>query len=189
MKQYLWTGAGGNYNGGAIRYDLEWVANNWRQGGCDLWEEVFSDNFFWNRMAFRHTLDLASTFATRVGDSAAAAKYKAAANDVRSTLDGHWTGSFMMESTNREKDGCVTHAFASFPGVYAPTDSKVAATIKTLNDVFCASFAINQIDNRAGLGGILYGRYPGDQYQGGNPWQLLTAVLGELFYQGATHML
>lgn len=29
------------------------------------------------------------------------------------------------------------------------------------------------------------GRYPGDSYAGGNPWQLLTAVLGKLFYQGA----
>jgi hypothetical protein len=29
------------------------------------------------------------------------------------------------------------------------------------------------------------GRYPGDSYAGGNPWQLLTAVLGKIFYQGA----
>ena len=28
-------------------------------------------------------------------------------------------------------------------------------------------------------------RYPGDSYAGGNPWQLLTAVLGEVFYLGA----
>ena len=30
----------------------------------------------------------------------------------------------------------------------------------------------------------MIGRYPGDSYAGGNPWQLLTAVLGELFYLG-----
>ena len=36
----------------------------------------------------------------------------------------------------------------------------------------------------AGDVGILIGRYPGDSYAGGNPWQLLTAVLGELFYLG-----
>ena len=30
----------------------------------------------------------------------------------------------------------------------------------------------------------MIGRYPGDSYDGGNPWQLLTAVLGELFYLG-----
>lgn len=32
----------------------------------------------------------------------------------------------------------------------------------------------------------MIGRYPGDVYAGGNPWQLLTAVLAELFYKGAT---
>jgi hypothetical protein len=36
----------------------------------------------------------------------------------------------------------------------------------------------------AGEVGILIGRYPGDSYAGGNPWQLLTAVLGELFFLG-----
>lgn len=30
------------------------------------------------------------------------------------------------------------------------------------------------------------GRYPGDSYAGGNPWQLLTAVLAKTFYQGAS---
>ena len=36
-----------------------------------------------------------------------------------------------------------------------------------------------------GESGIVIGRYPGDHYAGGNPWQLLTAVLGETFYLGA----
>ena len=93
----------------------------------------------------------------------------------------------MYESTNREKDSAVTHAFSSFLGYYLPTDSKVAGTIKTLNNLFCLTFNINQIDNQKNIPGILYGRYQGDSYAGGNPWQLLTAVLGELFYQGANY--
>ena len=36
-----------------------------------------------------------------------------------------------------------------------------------------------------GKPGVLIGRYPGDGYAGGNPWQLLTAVLAEAFYLGA----
>lgn len=39
VKQYLWTGSS-SYNGGAIKYDLDWVAANWQQSGCDLWEEI-----------------------------------------------------------------------------------------------------------------------------------------------------
>ena len=30
---------------------------------------------------------------------------------------------------------------------------------------------------------MLIGRYPGDSYAGGNPWSLLTAVTGEVFYK------
>ena len=44
---------------------------------------------------------------------------------------------------------------------------------------------VNQDAINSGQSGILIGRYPGDHYAGGNPWQLLTAVLGETFYLGA----
>lgn len=33
---------------------------------------------------------------------------------------------------------------------------------------------------------MLFGRYPGDSYAGGNPWPLLTAVTAKAFYQGAS---
>ena len=33
---------------------------------------------------------------------------------------------------------------------------------------------------------MLYGRYPGDHYYNGNPWFLISAALGELFYRGAS---
>ena len=91
----------------------------------------------------------------------------------------------MKESTNREKDSSVVHAFSSF-GVYPITDQKVAKTIQVYGLTFCGQYAINQQDNKAGLPGVLLGRYPGDSYAGGNPWQLLTAVLGKTFYQGAS---
>jgi glucoamylase len=74
VRKYLWT-SDGSYNGGAIRFDLDWVVNNWIQNGCDLWEEVRSDNFFWNRMAFRYSLSMAEKFATRMGDSTSSQKY------------------------------------------------------------------------------------------------------------------
>jgi glucoamylase len=91
----------------------------------------------------------------------------------------------MIESTNRPRDGAVTHAFSSFPGLYNFTDSKIAATIKSYNLMFCGIYPLNQQDIKDGIPGILYGRYQGDTYAGGNPWQLLTAVLAKLMYQGA----
>ena len=94
----------------------------------------------------------------------------------------------MTESANRQKDGSVVHAFSSF-GAYPITDEKVAKTMKVLATTFCSEYAINQQEIKAGSSGILIGRYPGDSYAGGNPWQLLTAVYAKTFYQGANALL
>jgi len=53
-----------------------------------------------------------------------------------------------------------------------------------LAKAFCQEYPINQEDIEAGKPGLLIGRYPGDSYAGGNPWQLLTAVYAEVFYLG-----
>lgn len=45
------------------------------------------------------------------------------------------------------------------------------------------------MDDKAKIPGMLYGRYPGDSYAGGNPWQLLSAVLAEAFYSVSNEML
>lgn len=37
VKQNLWT-SDGTKNGGAIKYDLDWIVKNWQSAGCDLWE-------------------------------------------------------------------------------------------------------------------------------------------------------
>jgi len=46
----------------------------------------------------------------------------------------------------------------------------------------------NVADTKAGTPGILYGRYKGDGYAGGNPWILLSAALGQLLYRGAAEV-
>ena len=46
-----------------------------------------------------------------------------------------------------------------------------------------SSTLYNQELIAAGEPGVLIGRYPGDSYAGGNPWSLLTAVTGEVFYK------
>lgn len=103
-------------------------------------------------------------------------------------MNNHWTGTFVTESDNRQKDSAVIHAFSSF-NIYPLTDDKVAKTIKTLALTFCSEYQINQQDTKNGEPGVLMGRYPGDSYAGGNPWQLLTAVLAKTFYQGASSAL
>ena len=86
------------------------------------------------------------------------------------------------------KDGAVVHAFSSF-GVYPITSYKVAKTMEVLADAFCVEFTLNQVQTSQGISGILIGRYPGDIYAGGNPWQLLTAVYAKTFYQMANSII
>lgn len=168
-----------------IKYDLEWVFANWMSDGCDLWEEVRSNDFFWNRASYVYTLKKCEEVFTKLGDSAFASKCSSTRTSVEAGLAGHWTGTFVTESANRQKDSSVIHAFSSFD-VYPLTDEKVAKTIQVLAQTFCGEYAINQDDIKAGIPGVLMGRYPGDSYAGGNPWQLLTAVLAKTFYQGAS---
>jgi len=171
-----------------IKTDLDWVLSNWQSDGCDLWEEVRSNDFFWNRAGYVYTLTWCESVMNKVGDSSYASRCASTKSSVRASLDGHWTGSFMKESANREKDTAVIHAFSSFEA-YPITDEKVAKTIQVLSQTFCSEYAINQAEVKAGIPGVLMGRYPGDSYAGGNPWQLLTAVLAKTFYQGANVLL
>lgn len=57
--------------------------------------------------------------------------------------------------------------------------------MKAYNEAFCAEYPINLKDSQAAMPGILYGRYPGDHYAGGNPWILISAALAQLFYRVA----
>jgi len=170
-----------------VSYDLEWVVGGWQETGCDLWEEVRSDDFFWNRMAFIYCLQQAADFADRIGE-AAGSQYRAVAAEVSQAVASHWNGEYLTESENRPDDGAVIHAITTFGEVngFPPNSEEAAGTIQYLVRAFCREYQINQDDNEAGIPGILIGRYPNDSYAGGNPWQLLCAVLAECFYTGAS---
>jgi len=175
-----------------VKNDLDWVILNWQSSGCDLWEEVRSDDFFWGRMAYIYSLKTAATFANAIGQISDAAAYLNVAENIKGATRSHWNGQYIYESSNRPKDGATIHAIAAFgkgADLFPPSSSEAAATIAVLNTAFCAEFPINEVDTQAGIPGILYGRYPGDSYAGGNPWQLLSAVLAEHFYLTAADML
>ena len=91
----------------------------------------------------KYALDQASKLFTRVGDSSQASRCDSTKGSVKASLDGHWTGTFMTESSNRQKDSAVIHSFSSF-GAYSLTDDKVAKTINTLALTFCIEYPLNQ---------------------------------------------
>lgn len=89
-------------------------------------------------MSFHYTLGLANKFFSAMGDSSYASKCSDTRNAIQKTLDGHWTGTFMSEANNKQKDSSVIHAFSSFDDAYPITDSKVAKTINVFGMTFCA---------------------------------------------------
>ena len=64
--------------------------------------------------------------------------------------------------------------------------TEVANTISQFSALFHQSYTINQKDDAAGVPGILYGRYEGDTYAGGNPWILTSGCLAQLFYRASS---
>merc|ERR1712130_155713 len=170
--------------------DLDWVAQGgYKQDTCDLWEEIRSTDFFWNQYSFRKAMLMGSEFAINMGDQETGALYASVAKIVNETAAKHWNGNFVYESSNRPKDSAVICGFnygflENYP-MFSPISAEVAGTVKILTNLFCQSYTINQKDYQDKIGGVLYGRYEGDHYAGGNPWVLLSAALGQLYYNGA----
>lgn len=174
-----------------IKTDLDWVETGWFTEGCDLWEEVRSDDFYFNRAGYVYSLRVAADLADRLGESASATTYRDLAGVIKATADMHYQNGYIYESTNRLWDGAVLHSIATFgeadpAGAYNADSSEAADTLQVLSYKFCEEYPINQNDIvKPGKSGILIGRYPGDSYAGGNPWQLLTAVTAEVFYKAS----
>ena len=67
VQQYLWTGDKNKYNGGAIKYDLDYVITNYNTNTCDLWEEIRDSDLFWNRATMKKAMILGASFASKMG--------------------------------------------------------------------------------------------------------------------------
>lgn len=173
-----------------VQKHLDWVATGWESNGCDLWEEVRSTDFFWNRLTMRKALLQGSKFAAAQGDSGRASNYKSVADTISSQLQSHVQsdGFVCEESSIRCKDTASIEAFNvgyMDDDVFPPLSKEAAATLAGLSKTFCKDFKINQDAASAGTPGVLFGRYEGDNYDGGNPWVLLTASASTLLYRQA----
>lgn len=172
-----------------VKQNLDWVVANYSSSTCDLWEEVRSEDFFWNRYSMRKALLMGSDFAKTVGkDQGRAHQYQQAAQAVTQMLSQHVINDYVIESNNRQKDTAVIEAFNvgdMEDGLFAPLSKEAVTTLAGLSQLYCRSFAINQQAAQSGVPGVLFGRYEGDSYDGGNPWVLLTASAATLLYRQA----
>lgn len=189
VKTTLWTGDP-NYD--VIKYDLDWIADGgYLNNSCDLWEEVRSDDFFWNKFTMRKALTMGAAFATKMGDAASATKYSSIAGQLVDPIKNHYSNGFIFETANRQKDGAVICALNdgyNGDGIFSASSTEVANTINVYNQAFHAEYPLNSADDAKGIPGILYGRYPGDTYGGGNPWILTSGCLAQLWYRAASEV-
>lgn len=192
--QYLWTGDSNKSHGGAIKYDLDWIVNGFNSSSCDLWEEITDGDFFWNRITMKKALILGYKFALGMNDIESAYTYYKTMKEINETLyQTHWNGNYYQESFSRTRDGAVivglNAGWDQLDNMFEPTSFQVASTVKYHNDLFCSEYPINQADTNGKVPGIMYGRYQGDIYAGGNPWILTSGALASLFYRGANGIL
>lgn len=194
VKRKLWTQSTA-LHGGAIAYDLDWVAKHWQStASCDLWEEIRAPHLFWNVAAFTTALQLGTVFASQQGDNARSALYASEAKKAAAMLASHYNGQYLYETkqNGRQLDsaviGALRNAYMFAPRVTLPFGNaaslQVAQTVQAQVDYFCNAFQINQ--QMASEPGILIGRYVGDHYVGGNPWILSTAQLGGLLFEASS---
>lgn len=187
---------------GAIKMDLEYTAHHWQEVNFDLWEEVLGHHFF-TAMAQQKALRDGAALARRLKDKHAANFYETQAQLINTRLNEHVDLNFnLIKATlrphagpqkNLELDSSIILGVLINPhttGIFSPGHSLVKNTVHALHAEFNAMFPINA----NGSGAILFGRYPGDTYDGyqtnstGNPWFILTATMAEYYYTLANQL-
>lgn len=181
-----------------IRRDVEFVKSVWRESNCDLWEEVYGDHFY-TRMVQRRALVEAARDAAWLGEDAKG--LLSLAQQIGVQLQNHWdanktyfvatlnrTGGLDYKNSNLDASIIlgVLHGHTD-DGFLNYTDPRVLATAEKLIQTFHELYPINQVK---GTVGTAIGRYPEDKYagsnfNGGNPWVLLTAALSQYYYRVA----
>lgn len=181
-----------------IKKDVEFVKNNWRSPSCDLWEEVDGDHFY-TRMTQRRALIDAAAFSSELKQDAT--DLLSEAHAIQNELIQHWdeqrgylvatlhrTGGLDYKTSNLDASiilavlhGHTNDNFMSY------LDPQVLQTAEKLLSAFHALYPVNQA---AGTIGTAIGRYPEDRYtgknfNGGNPWVLLTAAMAQYYYKVA----
>lgn len=176
-KQSLWP---------LIKYNLDYILTGYNSNTCDLWEEIVNPDFFWNRVTMAKALSMGSKLATKLGYTVDAENWFYLSKTIKQAIyESHWNGYYYYESNNRPVDGAViiglNVGYDDDDNFLNPLAYEVASTVYYYNLVFSSEYSINKQDRD--LNGILYGRYPGDVYAGGNPWIITTAALANLMYR------
>jgi glucoamylase len=193
-----------------IRPDLEYVAQNWRNQGFDVWEEVYGVHFFTVMVQLR-ALIAGSQIAHHMDDALTMDRYRGEAHEIRWFLETKFFNhQHLIETLNYDRSGLDAalllgsiHALNLYGWdgqdtdsiVYPPYSDEMIASLHLLvNDMrFRYPINIQRLMNFVQMGrdsrraGVGVGRYPEDVYDGvqvssGNPWFLCTAAVAQCLY-------
>ena len=197
VRTHLYGGGLNPMTMGTIKMDLEYLAHHWQEKNFDLWEEVYGHHFF-TAMVQRKALLEGAALARKLEDPKAAVFYERQANRLKQRLNLHIDsnqGTLLATlpphtgpQKYQELDSAVLLAVLlgyQQDGFFAPDNPYLIATIEALKKQFKELFPVNDRHHKA----ILFGRYPGDTYDGyhtdglGNPWFILTASMAEYHYR------
>ncbi len=184
---------------GVVARNVGFLLAEYRNPSFNLWEETRGQSFFTRSVQLRCFTELRdNTLGLPVPDGV-----DEAIGWLGDRLPEHWNGTSYVSLLEPEhpRDGYdpnIDIVMAAVYGAVPVTDPRLLATAALLrrqwaDPASATAYPINAADAGAGLG-PLYGRYPGDVYDGdtddentvGHPWALCTANVAELHHRLAT---
>lgn len=159
-----------------VQNDLSYVTQYWNQTTFDLWEEIDSSSFFTTGVQYRALVE-GSALASQIGTSCSNCASQAPL--ILCFFQSYWTGSYALSNTGGGRSGKDANSILTSIHLFDPSAScdattfqpcsdKALANHKVVTDSFRSIYAINSGIPQGT--GVAVGRYPEDNYQGGNPW-------------------
>jgi glucoamylase len=155
---------------------------------ADLWEELDGRSFFALTVSYRALVE-GGLFARGLGLSCSACESQAPL--VLCLLQAFWTGRFIRSNLDGGRSGKDTSTLLAIIYTFNPHGSCDDITFQPCSDRALANhyrvtntfrdlYDINT--DRSQDQAAALGRYPEDQYSGGNPWFLTTLAAAEQLY-------
>jgi glucoamylase len=176
-----------------LRSDLAFTARHWREPSFDIWEEEQGLHYYTVCVAAA-ALEQGADWLERTGDGQTARHYRAEVSAMRHTLDQFWLPqhgyyrSRVLASdvpSTKELDIAVILAaiHAGLGGAHSAQDPRMHATLKRLESLFDAAYAINH--GRSEQRAPAMGRYAGDVYYSGGAYYFSTLGAAEFCFRAA----
>ncbi|KAG0141294.1 hypothetical protein CROQUDRAFT_674179 [Cronartium quercuum f. sp. fusiforme G11] len=173
-----------------IKTDLDYVVGYWNMSGFDLWEEMKGSSFF--TIAVQHkTLRKGFEFSSLFGITNST--YFDHSGLLLCFLQSFWSDGHVEANINVENNRsgldastilASIHTFSPDLGcderTFQPCSSRALANHKRVVDSFRTIYEINRAASSNTP--VAIGRYPEDDYYGGNPWYSTTLAAAEQLY-------